>query len=432
VVAEYYDFFGSRKNYDKIIDILPRLNDSSLFFCKSPNSAMDLAKFMAERVPENQTEIVSEFCNWIAKNYHTEWILIDILKHGIGVHHARIPRAVANFILYLFNKKHIKYLVCTSTLIEGVNTVAKNVVLYDNRINTRKIDYFTFNNIVGRSGRMFEHFIGNVYLLQPPPEKELPIVDLPIYSQDENTAKSLLLNVDESDLKESSRLKMKAIYENGIISLTTLRKNMGVDPELQIEFAKDLNTNYLSWHPFLYWSRKPSYDQLKFICNKIWNSFNGSNLGSGSVISSEQLTYMIFNLKGKFKESLDAYLRPTYNIDKAISKVLDFRKLWAGFHFPRLLITINNIQEEIYTKRGMPCGSYAFYAKEIENYCLPANMIALEEYGLPAEISMTLRSLVNFDGTFEEVISRMKKIDANRLRNDRIERFIFKLFQKYI
>jgi hypothetical protein len=366
------------------------------------------------------------------KNYHAEWSLINILKHGIGVHHARIPRAIANFILYLFNKKHIRYLICTSTLIEGVNTVAKNVILYDNKINTKKIDYFTFNNIVGRSGRMFEHFIGNVYLLQPPPEKELPMVDLPIYSQNENVARSLLINIDEKDLKENSRLKMKAIYENEIISLSTLRKNKGVDPELQIEFAKELSANYLEWHQFLCWSRKPSYDQLEFICNIIWKFFNGSNLGSGSVISPRQLAYMINKLKGTFKDSLNAYLNPNSNIDNAISKVLDFRKLWAGFHFPRLLITINNIQEELYIKHGMSCGSYLFYAKEIENYCLPVNMIALEEYGLPVEISMTLKNFVNFNGTFEEMIGGIKKIDANRLGNDPIEKFIFTLFQKYI
>lgn len=59
-------------------------------------------------------------------------------------------------------------------------------------------------------------------------------------------------------------------------------------------------------------------------------------------------------------------------------------------------------------------------------------MIALEEYGLPVEISMTLRNLVNFDGTFEKLINDMKILDADGLKNDRIEKFIFKLFQKYI
>jgi hypothetical protein len=97
-----------------------------------------------------------------------------------------------------------------------------------------------------------------------------------------------------------------------------------------------------------------------------------------------------------------------------------------------LLIAINNIQEEVYARRGIPCGSYIFYAKEIENYCLSANMIAVEEYGLPVEISMTLRNLVNFDGTFEKLINDMKILDADGLKNDRIEKFIFKLFQKYI
>jgi hypothetical protein len=291
-----------------------------LFFCKSPNSATELANFIAGHTPEEHTEIVTAFCDWIAKNYHPKWILIDILKHGIGVHHARIPRTIANFILYSFNKKHIKYLICTSTLIEGVNTVAKNEIVYDNRINTN-------NNIVGRSGRIFEHFVGNIYLLQPPPEKELPMVDLSIYSQNENAALLNHLNIDEKDLTERSRLKMKGIYENGIVNMLTLRKNMGIDPELQINFAQELNNNYSRWQSFLYWSGKHTYEQLQFICDKIWKFFNVSNLGGGSAKTYKQLTYMIFNLSGKFKNSLDSYLKPEYNIDRAISKVLDFRKL---------------------------------------------------------------------------------------------------------
>ena len=78
-----------------------------------------------------------------------------------------------------FEEGKLKALLCTSTLIEGVNTSAKNVVVYDSKLNRKSLDFFTFNNIRGRSGRMFRHFVGNIFVFDAPPQEELPFVDMP-------------------------------------------------------------------------------------------------------------------------------------------------------------------------------------------------------------------------------------------------------------
>jgi hypothetical protein len=64
-----------------------------------------------------------------------------------------------------------------------VNTKAKNVVVFDNQIARRKYDFFTYNNILGRSGRMFQHFIGHVYVFRNPPAEQLPLIDVPVFTQ---------------------------------------------------------------------------------------------------------------------------------------------------------------------------------------------------------------------------------------------------------
>ena len=58
------------------------------------------------------------------------------------------------YTIDLFNRGKINYLICTSTIIEGVNTIAKNVVIHDNRDGNFSIDKFTHGNIKGRAGRM--------------------------------------------------------------------------------------------------------------------------------------------------------------------------------------------------------------------------------------------------------------------------------------
>ena len=62
-------------------------------------------------------------------------------------------------------------LICTSTLIEGVNTAAKSVLIYDKAIANRNYDFFTFSNIRGRAGRLGQHHVGKVYLSTDLPDR---------------------------------------------------------------------------------------------------------------------------------------------------------------------------------------------------------------------------------------------------------------------
>lgn len=149
---------------EKLIEILNSTNQPTLVYCQSPASANRLATKLMEHDLYGEFEQNAALVTWIRENYHPEWILAKAIEHGIGIHHGKNPRALSQQCVKLFNKGLLRCLICTSTLIEGVNTKAKNVVIYDNKISTSKIDFFTFNNICGRSGRMFSHYIGHVYL----------------------------------------------------------------------------------------------------------------------------------------------------------------------------------------------------------------------------------------------------------------------------
>ena len=47
------------------------------------------------------------------------------------------------------NAGQLRYVFCTSTIIEGVNTSAKNVVLFDGKKASNFIDFFDYSNIKG-------------------------------------------------------------------------------------------------------------------------------------------------------------------------------------------------------------------------------------------------------------------------------------------
>ena len=132
----------------KLIEILNGTNQPTLVYCQSPASANRLATQLMEHDLYGVFEQNELLVKWIRENYHPEWILAKAIEHGIGIHHGKNPRALSLQCVDLFNKGLLRCLICTSTLIEGVNTKAKNVVIYDNKISNSKIDFFTFNNII--------------------------------------------------------------------------------------------------------------------------------------------------------------------------------------------------------------------------------------------------------------------------------------------
>src|SRR5690606_14851751 len=142
-----------------------------------------IVETLSEKLDEPNAGM-EDAAQWAGENYHPEWTLVKGLRNGIGMHHGRMPRALAQLCVKGFNEGSLPILVCTSTLIESVNTKVKNVIIFDNKIAKQKYDFFTFNFIRGRYGRMFKHFIGNVYVFHEPPQQELPLVDVPVFSQD--------------------------------------------------------------------------------------------------------------------------------------------------------------------------------------------------------------------------------------------------------
>lgn len=95
-----------------------------------------------------------------------QWSFFKALQKGVGIHNGKLPRYIQKEVMNLFNNKKIDTLFCTSTIIEGVNTNAKNIVLVHNPSGKNDSGKrFSLLNINGRAGRYLKHFIGNIVYL---------------------------------------------------------------------------------------------------------------------------------------------------------------------------------------------------------------------------------------------------------------------------
>jgi superfamily II DNA/RNA helicase len=418
VVSEVHRERGTGGNLAKLVQLCSRLTEPTIIFCSSPNKAAKAAMALIDAGINFGSEETTNAAEWLASHYHAQWHVTKGLRNGIGVHHARIPRAIGQYIVRAFNSEKLRFLVCTSTLIEGVNTKARNVIILDNKINLTPIDFFTFNNIRGRSGRMGTgHFIGHVYIFHDPPEDNLPLVDLPAFMQTDDTPESLLVQLDEDDLTPRSRERVSGLMRSEILSYNTIRANNGVEPAKQISLAREIADNLNSYSANLAWRSYPTSSQVKFICDIMWRFFDGRRLARGSVLSAKQLAFLIERLRAgsNAHDLIVSGIDYESDVDVAIQKVLDFLRLWAEFHFPRLLRVINRIQAEVLTRSGRHAGDYEYFANQVENLFLDHTMLALEEYGIPLEVSRKLVRQLRPEGDLDSVLERLRELDATVL-----------------
>jgi hypothetical protein len=97
------------------------------------------------------------------KIVHEEFLLPKVLKRGIAFHYGNLPLLIRNEVERLFSIGTIRYLICTSTLVEGVNMSCRNIFLRGpQKGQGHPMSADDFWNLAGRAGRWGKEFQGNV------------------------------------------------------------------------------------------------------------------------------------------------------------------------------------------------------------------------------------------------------------------------------
>lgn len=411
---------------DALLNLCAELTEPTLIYCKSPKSANKVAKLLFDsgkfKINQNNESAIE----WLEEEYHPLWFLPKALKYGIGIHHGKIPRAISQFAVKAFNEDKLQFLVCTSTLIEGVNTKAKNVIIYDNKVANEKFDFFTFNNICGRSGRMFQHFIGRVFLFHEPPTEELPLVDFPLFSQTDEVPEKLLMQMDNDDLSQKSKDRIQTLSNNGILSIKTIKANSNIEPQSQIDLAAFLKSNLRGYHYLLKWNRFPTYGQLKFACELIWKFLiDGGRVGG--ISSGSQLAFKINNLRtvGNIKDlianEIDEDGEPE-KVNEAIENILEFVRFWAQYNFPKYMMALNRIQKELYEEIDFQTGDYSYFSSQIECLFTDPLFVALDEYGIPIQTSNKIKDKLDTNGNLDDLLEQIRELPIESLEVTQFEK----------
>jgi hypothetical protein len=97
--------------------------------------------------------------------------------------------------------------------------------------------------------------------------------------------------------------------------------------------------------------------------------------------------------------------------DEAVEDVLDFIREWPSHQFPRLLMVLQAITEDVFGRYNLRAGNYKHYASAVEALFRPPMLTTLEEYGLPAPLAARLQRFIPLDATtdqIDEVLNRLR------------------------
>ena len=93
------------------------------------------------------------------------------MKSGVGYHHSKLPMHVRRTLEKAIGEKNIKNIVCTTTLMQGVNMPAQNVIVRNPHLYVKKtgesseLSSYEMSNLRGRAGRLLKDFVGRTFVL---------------------------------------------------------------------------------------------------------------------------------------------------------------------------------------------------------------------------------------------------------------------------
>ncbi len=259
----------SRVN-DKICDVVEYIKKkgygATMLYCTTPSKANEYATKLAKKHQGNveENKRFSVFIQHLKNNYNingsvNEWNFVKVLELGFGMHHGKMPKYIQKEVLDLFNDGIFDLLFCTSTVVEGVNTNAKNMVVINHKKGRSDLTVFDFKNIIGRAGRYYHNFVGRYFLVDKELEKFEHNEDLELnfVTYDEQVLDPI--DIDNSEYKDLSfvnkNLKQKRLEEQQEYILTdaVYEKNRLIKKEYQemlLEFLINNDTLYNKFYNF--------------------------------------------------------------------------------------------------------------------------------------------------------------------------------------
>ena len=352
-------------------------NWPALVFISSPGRANKLAIELSEKMAV--AEDTSDFAVWLKNNIGANNFLSLAVNYGFGVHHGRIPRAIAAQMVRLFNQGKLPILLCTSTLIEGVNTAAKTVMIFDKEINRDSYDFFTYSNIKGRAGRLGQHHVGQVMVFNDIPEHTELEVSPTLFSEDDELPDEYIVHIDKPDRSKRSDDRFRYYRDSLGLEGDELKLASSIGLETAIAIKKRVTIS-LNESDRLIWANWPKWPEILEVCDVFCSPQKVDSFGA---FNTRQLATLIDKLRKA--TSLKDFLLTQDQSYKGQPENRDniFKFLRAcEYGLPQNFALV-----ELFVRKSSPQADYSLFLGSIGSWFQPEILKELDEEGVPIQIS---------------------------------------------
>lgn len=139
---------------------------SNIVYANGAGDAEHIALEIAKQLDRPSTPRRQALAQLAAETVHWSYALVPCAKKGVAFHYSNMPTQIRTAVEEAVARGDIDYLVCTTTLLQGVNLPAKNLFLCrpekGDHVALESVDFW---NLVGRAGRLMKEFQGNIFLI---------------------------------------------------------------------------------------------------------------------------------------------------------------------------------------------------------------------------------------------------------------------------
>ena len=120
------------------------------------------------------------------------------------------------------------------------------------------------------------------------------------------------------------------------------------------------------------------------------------------------------------------------SINNAIELAFDIQRHWINYQFPRYLMSLGDIANDIFRKNNLPLCDYSYFANLVECYFMSPYVIPMDEYGLPIQISNKIGRIMDISSDIDIALEQLHNFTPSQRNFSNIEREFIEEFKAYI
>lgn len=165
--------YGQKRYTDKYLSFLSDfvnsigVDNQNIIFAPTSSTARKIALALDSVGKDEIEELIYYYQKTIRDNY----ALCQTLEKGVAYHHGKLPMHVRRTLEKAISDKLVNNVVCTTTLLQGVNLPAQNVFIRNPHLyvsknkDSQELTNYEMANLRGRAGRLLKDYVGRTFVM---------------------------------------------------------------------------------------------------------------------------------------------------------------------------------------------------------------------------------------------------------------------------